>query len=98
MKVGSLVECIDNSNFEEDVKLNTPYTIREILDIGSVVYSTSSMCFACGEVGVRLEGIFPVCNAFNYIWHDMPFPINRFRELQLPGEVAEVLNKELELV
>lgn len=99
MKPGSQVICIDNSGFEEFVEKDVPYTVREITEIGQVVNSNNPIKkFRCAEIGIRLEEVVANPEIYSFKWFDMPFPIVNFRELQLPGELAEILTQELQLV
>lgn len=90
MKVGSIVECI-NSNWRVAIKLGltipklkTPYTIRDI-SINSNL------------VGIRLEEIVNKKMQFDEGFNEVAFDIHVFRELQLPRELEQILNQELQL-
>ncbi len=98
MKPGSHVVCIDNSKYTDMVHLDTPYTVREILPVGSLIKSNGQSIFKTAEVGITLEEIKSNPIVSGITWFDMPFPIVDFRELQLPGELAEALSDQLELV
>lgn len=98
---GKLVVCIDNALYDDFIKLDTPYTCREVVEVNTTVNSTSPFVkFKTAEIGIKIEGIYPNPKIAGYQcqWLDMPFPINDFRELQLPGEIAEILERELQLV
>lgn len=81
MKVGSIVECVDNVrlfDFIVPLKLNTPYTVREIIERPS-------------GVGILLEEIT------NIIWdgdqREWAYRIERFRELLPPMEIQKELDE-----
>ena len=93
MKVGSIVECINNSQ-EKCLQLNTPYTIREILPKGTQVRnSQEKLVSLTSVVTVRLEEIKhdeeTIIMFSKVIFFDVPFHIEIFRELLPPIENVE---------
>lgn len=95
MRVGSLVECIDNRFFEELVKLNTPYTVRFIIEKNYKVYHFNGAITMLGEDGIYLEevngGLWALSN------FELPFPKRCFKELLPPIEIniEEILLQEV---
>lgn len=100
MKIGSLIECIDNSAFVEVVKLNTPYTVKEILpantEVAWIPNNFGMIAVTCLEVSIFLE---EVTTAYPYLGIKLnaPFPIRFFRELlpAIADEVEAILSREL---
>lgn len=93
MKVGSVVECIDNEGFENLVKLNTPYTISDILPIGTQTKGVNNITFICGEIGVFIFGIDTIHPKYCF---KIAFPIKNFRELMSNAQLSEILNEIFE--
>lgn len=95
MKVGSIVECIDNSNLLAAFirygiiipRLNTPYIVREL-------------CTQSGRDAIKLEGLINPSgkHAKTGKWEEAGYVRSRFRELQMPDGLEEVLTRELQLV
>lgn len=100
MKVGSKVICIDDSippyqnidNFNQDfnewIKEDTIYTVREILNNDDIV------------VSLLLEEIINPVRYFETIkkYQEASFKIDRFRELEPPMINKSVSEQALELV
>lgn len=84
MKIGSVVECINNSNIDEGVvilKLNYPYTVRGFQeDEGS-------------GAGVYLEEVINHIADSPYKRIEWAYRIERFRELQPPMEIQSALDE-----
>ena len=80
MKVGSIVECIDNTHFVACVppKLNRAYTIRNFDEFN-------------GCVGIRLEEIINSLHPRLNV--EFGYNIKRFRELQPPMEIQKELDE-----
>lgn len=80
MKVGSIVECIDNKvRFTKPLKLKQPYTIRGFCK-----------CPNSGSDGIYLE---EVVNEINPVFkRENAYGIERFRELQPPMEIQSALD------
>lgn len=88
MKVGSLVECVDNNGFDNmliPLKTNTAYTIRVIRE--SPFGSGVTQCL-----------LFEVKNGTDK-GHEYGYGLFRFREIQFPdnleSEIKEALTREL---
>lgn len=94
MENGSIVECINNSVIKNLIKLNTPYTVDFVVNVGYIFKHPKVNLWAV-EPGIFLKGINHFDSDFGI---DLPFLMRFFRELQLPGEIAEVLERELVLL
>lgn len=87
MKVGSIVECVNNKNPNqgrwdgcEIPKLNHPYTVRNI-----------TKCPNSGGITVRLEEIINPINKDT--GSEFGYKIERFRELLPPMEIQSALDE-----
>lgn len=95
MKVGSIVECVDNSNLIKvrPLKLKAQYTVR------AIVFNRKSSLGPKYTTGILLEEIIND-KALNGLEH--AYIIDRFREVEFPDDlmeqVGECLTKDLELV
>jgi len=93
MKVGSLVECIDDSTPPEGWECIPPirkniYTIRGITPCHDAKGSLG--------LGIHTEEVINLCNPFGF---EYAWAIERFREIQPPMEISiESLLEELVLV
>lgn len=84
MKIGSIVECINNTNLDliiPKLVLNTAYVISNIYENRY-------------GVGVDLEGIKAVDTETG---REAGYRLNRFRELLLPDDIEEIIKQELQL-
>jgi hypothetical protein len=96
MKVGSIVECIDNSKFENKVKLKTTYTVKQIIPEGQLVYKNGNLIVVATMTGIRLEEVDGTITVFS-VPIDIPFPMVNFRELLPPMEnIEELINENLQ--
>ena len=96
MKVGSVVECINNSMFSDKIELNTPYVVREIIPLKAYVFSRTGLpAIIVGEVCIKLEGIEAGIFYAGAFFDDMPFPMRLFRELMpnMEKEISEILEQ-----
>lgn len=92
MKIGSVVECIDikfrKEAYELGIvipKINTPYNIRNIYVFKGrpvVLLVEIKNEFFRTSIGQMLEA---------------GYKLNRFRELQLPDDIEEIIRQELQL-
>lgn len=93
MKSGSLVECINNKLFEDKVKLNTPYTVKEVFPKGTIIRAEHPR-IVCPVDGISLEEVDGTycMPQFNLNVPDVPFPMENFRELlpNVKGFVEEL--------
>jgi len=95
MQNQSLVECINNSGFEEFVKLKTPYTIRKIIKKGTII-STPFDIVAIITDGVYLEEVIAPDIIIATVIFERMFPLQYFRELLPPiANIEEHINKEV---
>lgn len=88
MKVGSLVECINDNwvRYEDDKHISFPakgsiYTVRDITVWGK-----------CG-VGIRLEEIINPPDLYVEGVGECTFDIKKFRELQSPIDISELIEE-----
>lgn len=91
MKIGSIVECVDNNlregyDYRNVIKpmLKTPYTVRYI-----GIHE--------GEPYIILEEIHNPSGYYLGHLKEFGYKMNRFRELQLPDDIQEIINQELQL-
>lgn len=98
MKSEQQFECIDNSGFANLVKLNTPYTVRQFVKKGEVIDSSQLGFIIANEDGILLNEVISPDKLILDCWIELPFPFRKFRELQLPGFVSEILEKEFQLI
>lgn len=99
MKVGSIVECINTSGIRFAVvpKLNTPYTVREIIDIGHKIPNGYGGGLISDHVCILLEEIVNHKFVENFVAYEPGYKIERFRELLPPDalqdEITELLTE-----
>lgn len=92
MKVGSIVECINNSTIPtlaiqigyKIPKLATAYTIRDFYTYPK-------------GLGIYLEEIINPRVYTTIGIHEIAYSIKNFRELQLPDDIQEIIKQELQL-
>lgn len=90
MKVGSIVECVNNNGIfhGKPLALNTPYTVREIRK----ALDYEGLSILLDEV---TNGPAPTGREWSY-------KICRFREIEFPpsleSEIKESLTRQLELI
>lgn len=100
MEKQSVFECINNqryASFKMKIpQLNTPYTIIELIKRGTFITAE----IFCTHDMVLLKELrndtLPLPDGSGF--YEQHYLIEDFRELQLPGEVAEVLERELQLI
>lgn len=88
MKIGSLVECI-NDNWkrnDDDMHISFPikgnlYTVRDIIDWGK------------GGIGIRLEEIINSPDIYVEGVSECTFNIRLFKELQPPIDISELIEE-----
>lgn len=94
MKIGSLVECVNNALYSVHINKNTPYTVREILPKGFILTSNNPYIkVVLPDIAIRLEEVNASPKYGNTQWYDVPFPMKDFRELlpDLMNELEEIL-------
>lgn len=79
MKVGSLVECL------EDLQKYTTY--GEITPVKGNIYTVREIFESGGDVAIRLEEIFNTPQLYNEGFIECGFYIKKFRELQPPLDI-----------
>ena len=94
MKVGSLVECIDNKAFPNWISLKTIYTVRDIYNKGDYVESIPPNVYDLNYPFIRVEEVVAQNVKMKHaLLIDFPFPMNKFRELQPPiANIEEHIN------
>lgn len=94
MKVGSLVECVDNTGYADLVKQNKAYTVRQIINNGEMLFCGFNKnglftTIECREYGIYLEEVISPLKEMFGADIELPFPMKDFREL-LPNIINEV--------
>lgn len=94
MKVGSIVECIDNRRNSPNPCITPmkkrPYTVRDVITMRGVTV-------------IRLEEIInPICDWPGMLQIEWTYEIEMFREIEFPDdlqeEIKECLTREFESV